>query len=121
MYKKERDRTFEFSSFTKDLLKVKADAYAAKGMERLKSDDIAEARKEFFQALYTDSASKTGLAGLKAIDKKAKELYNKAYKLVQEDPESAKRILINLKRDLDPFNEYYLRTLALIEEAKMVE
>ena len=102
-------------------MKVKADAYAAKGMERLKNDDIAEARKEFFQALYVDSNSQTAKNGLKAIDKKAEELYNKAYKLIQEDPESAKRILVNLKRDLDPFNEYYLRTLALIEEAKMVD
>lgn len=120
-FKKERDRTFEYSSFTKKLLKVKADAYAAKGMKRLESDDIAEARKEFFQALYVDSNSPSAKKGLKAIDKKAKELYNKAYKLVQEDPESAKRILINLKRDLDPYSEYYLRTLALIEEAKMVD
>ena len=121
LYKKERDRTFEYSAFTKDLMGVKADAYAAKGMERLKSDDIAEARKEFFQALYIDSNSKTALDGLKAIDQKAEELYNKAYKLVQEDPASAKKILISLKRDLDPYSEYYLRTLALIEEAKMAD
>jgi len=121
LYKKERDRTFEYSAFTKDLMRVKADAYAAKGLERLKSDDIGEARKEFFQALYVDSNSKTAKKGLKAIQNKAKELYNKAYKLVREDPTSAKKILINLKRDLDPYSEYYLRTLALIEEAKMVD
>ena len=121
LYKRERDRSYEYSAFTKDLLKVKADAYAAKGMERLKSDDIAEARKEFYQALYVDSNSQSAKKGLKAIEEKGKELYNKAYKLIQEDPESAKRILINLKRDLDPFNEYYLRTLALIEEARMAD
>ena len=121
LFKKERDRTFEYSAFTKDLMKVKADAYAAKGMERLKNDDIAEARKEFYQALYVDSNSQSAKNGLKAIEEKGKELYEKAYKLIQEDPESAKRILINLKRDLDPFSEYYLRTLALIEEAKMVD
>ena len=121
LYKKERDRTFEYSAFTKDLMKIKADAYAAKGMERLKSDDIAEARKEFFQALYVDSSSKAAMDGVKAIEDKAKELYNKAYKLVQDDPMSAKKILVNLKRDLDPYSEYYLRTLALIEEAKMVD
>ncbi len=120
-YKRERDRTYEYSSFTKELMKVKADAYATKGMERLKNDDIAEARKEFYQALYIDSNSQSALNGLKAIESKSKELYEKAYKLLKEDPDSAKRILINLKRDLDPFSEYYLRTLALIEEAKIVD
>lgn len=121
LYKKERDRTFEYSAFTKDLMSVKADAYAAKGMERLKNDNIAEARKEFFQALYVDSSSKTALDGLKAIDEKAKELFDKAYRLVQEDSTSAKKILISLRRELDPYSEYYLRTLALIEEAKMAD
>ena len=120
-FKDERDRTYEFSAFTKDLLRIKANAYSAKGMKRLENGDIAEARKEFFKALYIDTTSKTGLNGLKAIDKTAKKLYNKAYKLITDDVDSAKKILLSLKRDLDPFSEYYLKTLALIEEAKMQE
>jgi len=117
----ERDRNFEFSSYTKSINATKADALSARGMEKLKSDDIAGARKDFFEALYADTESKSALDGLKEIEKTAGAMYDKAYKMVTEDPDMAKKILIDLRRNLSPKSEYYLKTLALLEELKAGE
>ncbi len=117
----ERDRNFEFSSFTKSINSTKADALSARGMEKLRSDDIAGARKDFFEALYADAESRSALDGLKEIEKTAAAMYDKAYKMVTEDPDMAKKILIDLRKNLSPKSEYYLKTLALLEELKAGE
>jgi hypothetical protein len=51
--------------------------------------------------------------------KKAGELFDKAYKVMAEDPDMAKRILLGLRKSVYPTSEYYLKTLALLEELKV--
>ena len=58
---------------------------------------------------------------MKEIEKTAGAMYDKAYKMVTEDPDMAKKILIDLRRNLSPKSEYYLKTLALLEELKAGE
>jgi hypothetical protein len=118
-FKEERDRTFEYSAYTKQLNAIKADALAAQGMEQLKDENIKEARKYFFDALYADANSKSAQNGLKEIEKTAGAMFDKAYADIQAgDTDSAKKILIKLRKELSPKSSYYLRVLALIEDTK---
>lgn len=120
-FKVERDRNFEFSSYTKMINSVKAEAYIGSAKEKLAGDDIAGARKDIFDAIYSDSDSNAGTEALKEIDKAAGALYERAYQAVTEDPETAKKILIKLRKELDPYSPYYLKVLALIEDLKLGE
>jgi len=118
-YKEERDRTFEYSAYTKQIDSIKAEALAAQGMEQLKDENIAEARKLFFEALYVSAESKAALNGLKEMEKTAGEMYDKAYAEVQAgNASSANKILRKLRKELSPQSAYYLRVLALIDDAK---
>jgi len=118
-FKEERDRNYEYSAYTKQLNAVKADALAAQGMEKLKDEEIAEARKFFFEALYTDANSKSAQNGLKEIEKTAAAMFDRAYADVQAgEMSSAKKVLIKLRKELSPKSAYYLRVLALIEDTK---
>jgi hypothetical protein len=118
-FKEERDRSYEFSAYTKQLNAVKADALAAQGMEKLRDEEIAEARKFFFDALYTDANSKSAQNGLAEIEKTAAAMFDRAYADVQAgDISSAKKVLIKLRKELSPKSAYYLRVLALIEDTK---
>ncbi len=118
-FKEERDRNFEYSAYTKQLNAVKADALAAQGMEILKDENIAEARKYFFDALYADANSKAAQNGLKEIEKTAAAMFDRAYADLQAgDVSAAKKVLIKLRKELSPRSAYYLRVLALIEDTK---
>ena len=118
-FKEERDRTFEYSAYTKQINSIKAESLAAQGMEQLKDENIAEARKYFFEALYISSDSKPALNGLKEIEKTAGAMYDRAYAEIQAgNASSANKILRKLKKELSPKSAYYLRVLALIEDAK---
>ena len=118
-FKEERDRNFEYSAYTKQLNTVKADALSAQGMEILKDENIAEARKYFFDALYADANSKSAQNGLKEIEKTAAAMFDRAYADLQAgDVSAAKKILIKLRKELSPKSAYYLRVLALIEDTK---
>jgi len=118
-FKEERDRTFEYSAYTKQLNAVKADALSAQGMEQLKDENIAEARKYFFDALYADANSKSAQNGLKEIEKTAGAMFDRAYSDLQAgDVSAAKKVLIKLRKELSPRSSYYLRVLALIEDTK---
>lgn len=119
LFKVERARNFEFSSFTKTVNSTIANAYTERGMKKLKSEDIAGARKDFFDALYADSDSKPALAGLNEIEKTAGSLYDRAYKVIIDDPDMAKKLLLDLRKNLSPTSEYYLKVLALLEELKV--
>lgn len=121
LFKVERNRNFEFSSFTKTINSTKADAYSARGMEKLRSEDIAGARKDFFDALYADPDSKSAVAGLAEIEKTAGTLYDRAYKVILDDPDMAKKILLDLRKNLSPVSEYYLKVLALLEELRVTD
>lgn len=120
-FKVERDRNFEFSAYTKMINAVKAEAYIASAKEKLAGDDITGARKDVFDAIYADSDSNAGTEALKEIEKAAGALYERAYQAVTEDPETAKKILIKLRKELDPYSPYYLKVLALIEDLKLGE
>ena len=118
-FKEERDRTFELSAYTKQLNSIKADALAAQGMEQLKDENIKEARKFFFDALYADANSKSAQNGLKEIEKTAAVMFDRAYADIQAgEMSSAKKVLIKLRKELSPKSAYYLRVLALIEDTK---
>lgn len=120
-FKVERDRNFEFSAYTKMINSIKAEAYIASAKEKLNGDDIAGARKDVFDAIYADSENPAGAEALKLIEKTAGALYERAYQAVSEDPETAKKILIKLRKELDPYSAYYLKVLALIEDLKLGE
>ena len=118
-FKEERDRNYEYSAYTKQLNATKADALAAQGMEKLKDEEIAEARKMFFEALYTDANSKSAQNGLKEIEKTAGVMFDRAYASVQDgDTSAARKILVKLRKELSPKSSYYLRVLALIDDMK---
>ena len=118
-FKEERDRNFEYSAYTKQLDSIKADALSAQGMEQLKDENIAEARKYFYEALYADANSKSAQNGLKEIEKTAAAMYDRAYADMQSgDVSAAKKVLIKLRKELSPKSAYYLRVLALIEDSK---
>ena len=118
-FKEERDRTFEYSAYTKQINSMKADALATQGMDQLKDENIREARNLFFEALYIASDSKTALNGLKEMEKTAGAMYDRAYAEIQAgNTSSANKILRKLKKELSPKSAYYLRVLALIEDAK---
>ena len=118
-FKEERDRNYEYSAYTKQLNAVKADALAAQGMEKLKDEEIAEARKFFYDALYADADSKSAKNGLNEIEKTAAAMFDRAYADVQAgDTGAAKKVLIKLRKELSPKSAYYLRVLALIEDTK---
>lgn len=118
-FKEERDRTFEYSGYTKQINTMKAEALATQGMEQLRDENIAEARKLFFEALYISSDSKPALNGLKEMEKTAGAMYDRAYAEVQAgNASSANKILRKLRKELSPQSAYYLRVLALIEDAK---
>ncbi len=120
-FKVERDRNFEFSAYTKMINSIKVEAYIASAKDKLNGDDIAGARKDIFDAIYSDSENPAGIEALKLIDKAAGSLYERAYQAVSEDPETAKKILIKLRKELDPYSPYYLKVLALIEDLKLGE
>lgn len=118
-FKEERDRNYEYSAYTKQLNAVKADALSAQGMEKLKDEEIAEARKFFYDALYADANSKSAQNGLNEIEKTAAAMFDRAYADVQNgDISAAKKVLIKLRKELSPKSSYYLRVLALIEDTK---
>lgn len=118
-FKEERDRNYEYSAYTKQMNSIKADALAAQGMEKLKDEEIAEARKFFYDALYADANSKSAQNGLNEIEKTAAAMFDRAYADVQAgDISSAKKVLIKLRKELSPKSSYYLRVLALIEDTK---
>ncbi len=118
-FKEERDRNYEYSAYTKQMNSIKADALAAQGMEKLKDEEIAEARKFFYDALYADANSKSAQTGLKEIEKTAAAMFDRAYADVQAgEMSSAKKVLIKLRKELSPKSAYYLRVLALIEDTK---
>ena len=118
-FKDERDRSYEYSAYTKQLNTIKADALSAQGMEILKDENIAEARKYFFDALYADMNSKSAQNGLKEIEKTAAVMFDRAYADLQAgDVSAAKKVLIKLRKELSPKSAYYLRVLALIEDTK---
>ena len=118
-FKEERDRNFEYSAYTKQLNTIKADALSAQGMEQLKDENIAEARKYFYDALYADMNSKSAQNGLQEIEKTAAAMFDRAYADVQNgDISAAKKVLIKLRKELTPKSAYYLRVLALIEDTK---
>lgn len=118
-FKDERESNFEFSSFTKAINGTKAEAYSARGMEKLQAEDIAGARKDFFEALYADVQSKPALDGVAALEKTAGAMYDKALQMINDDPDASKRILIDLRKNLCPKSGYYLQVLALLEELRV--
>ena len=82
-------------------------------------EDIADARKDFYEALYSNADSKSAQNGLKEIEKTAGEMYNKASEAARSgDDAAAKKLLRKLKRELAPTSEYYLRVLALLDDLK---
>lgn len=114
----ERDRTYEFSAQTRKINTLIANALSNMGNEKLKRGDIAGARKDFYEALYYESDNRNASEGIKAMEKLISETYRKADQAVSEDPRNARSMLLDLKKQLEPDDPYYLRVLALLEELR---
>jgi hypothetical protein len=114
----ERNRTYEFSAQTKKIYNLVADALSTIGNEKLEKGYVAGARRDFYEAIYFEKDNKSASDGLKAVNKKIEEMYDQADKLIKEDPQTARRMLLDLRKQIEPDNSYYLKTLALLEELR---
>ncbi len=114
----ERERTYEFSAQTRKIYSLMANALSSIGNEKLERGDISGARKDFYEAMYYEDNNKFAAAGLNALNRKIEEIYNEADKLINDDPQAARRMLLDLRKQIEPDNIFYLKTLALLEELR---
>ncbi|MGI6393739.1 MAG: hypothetical protein ACOX2F_03235 [bacterium] len=117
-YDEERSREVQATGVTKKIASVIAEAYAKSGLEKLDKNDIALARKDFVDALYADKDNKTAKEGLKAISTKAQAMYWDASGSKDSNKAKAIKILEMLMKSLLPTDEFYLKSMLLLEELK---
>ena len=118
IYEKEKVREVQITGTTKKIEAMMAEAYAKSGLNKLEKNDIERARKDFVDALYLDSDSKTAKEGLKAIKTKAQAMYWEAFGAKDSNKSKAVKILQILTKSLLPTNEIYLKSRILLEDLK---
>jgi hypothetical protein len=117
-YKEEGVREVQITKVTKKIESTAAEAYSKSGLDKLNKDKIGEARKDFVEALFLDSDSKPAKEGMKAISTKAQTMYWEAFGMRDSNKSKAVRILENLIKNLLPTDEFYLKSMMLLEELK---
>ena len=115
-FKVERERAYEMSAYSRRIDAMMARAYAQKAIKKLKQDDISGGRSNIFSALHADAKSADAKKARQRLNATMANLYQKARKMMKNDPEQAKKMLKKLIRDLYPTDSYYLKAKALIVE-----
>ena len=95
-----------------------ADAHSKSGLAKLDKNDLSGARKDFNEALYLDGNSKSAKDGLKTLSSKAQTIYWEAFGMKDSNKAKAIRTLENLMKNLLPTDEFYLKSMMLLEELK---
>lgn len=99
-----------------DIYKLKADAFAKSGLQKLNEKDLIGARRAFAEALRIDRNNKIALDGMNSINVTAKSMYWEAYGKRETDKAKAKEIFTLLIKTLMPSNEFFLKAKTALEE-----
>ncbi len=99
-----------------DIYKLKADAFAKSGLQKLNEKDLIGARRAFAEALMIDRNNKIALDGMNSINVTAKSMYWEAYGKRETDKAKAKEIFTLLIKTLMPSNEFFLKAKTALEE-----
>ena len=99
-----------------DIYKLKADAFAKSGPQKLNEKDLIGARRAFAEALRIDRNNKIALDGMNSINVTAKSMYWEAYGKRETDKAKAKEIFTLLIKTLMPSNEFFLKAKTALEE-----
>ncbi|MFO7735136.1 MAG: hypothetical protein R6W70_02850 [bacterium] len=114
-FKVERDRSYEYSALTKKILNAKAKAYDARGDAFLDNENLRDAQEMYFKAIYAFKDSPDAKKGLKKYNAKIASLYKKASDAFDSgDAMMAEDILKKIVDAVNPANEYYLKSKALM-------
>jgi len=99
-----------------DIYKLKADAFAKSGLQKLDNKDLIGARRAFAEALKIDRNNQIALNGMNSINVTAKSMYWEAYGKRETDKAKAKEIFTLLTKTLMPSNEFFLKAKTALEE-----
>ena len=99
-----------------DIYKLKADAFAKSGLQKLNEKDLIGARRAFAEALRIDRNNQIALNGMNSINVTAKSMYWEAYGKRETDKAKAKEIFTLLIKTLMPSNEFFLKAKTALEE-----
>lgn len=99
-----------------DIYKLKAEAFAKSGLQKLDEKDLIGARRAFAESLRIDRNNKIALDGMNSINVTAKSMYWEAYGKRETDKAKAKEIFTLLIKTLMPSNEFFLKAKTALEE-----